>query len=702
MTRWDALVQLRAWHKLDNRLLSLVVSGIFLFALLMLGVVVGAKYENDQKNRVRNDLKTLAIAAARIVDGDKHNLIRQSGGLVGENEKKLYQEANTELRRFLQYHPELCYIYTLFGDGEEVRFGFDPTEPGDQDGDGRDDKAYWGEGYDVKTPNLMASIKRGMPNAEEEPQTDEWGTFMSAYAPFFDSQGEIAGVVGVDVRADAYLNAVSIGHRFYAGWFIASLLLAGFLGLWSMRLTQRVHRDFLGMLEANRILEHSNEELAHLNAQLDQLARTDKLTGVFNRMGFCAELESCLDELESGSETDCALAVMDLDGFKHSNDHYGHAFGDRMLVSFLEEVQSHLGDAVIGRMGGDEFIVLMKGENALNRLNMGLESLRERLSQYPLIVSFMAQFCSASVGVVGYFDRASGIDLMRRADIAMYVAKAQGPGNIVQYEPEMGEALERRVEMEHELRIAWERKQFWMAVQPIVDLERGRVIAGEMLIRWTREDGKNVSPAEFIPVAESMGLVEDMGLFAVEEACRNLERLGREFPSRDIHLSVNISPRQVNKPDFVERIEAIVDQYSIENGSLWLELTESSLIQEGADVLEKMTRLRDMGIRIALDDFGTGYSSLSMLMDIPLDCLKIDRSFVMRMMGDRQSVELVRMILELSRLLNLDVVAEGIESENEVRILRDMGCEWGQGFHYSRPIPMDEFVDGCGDYKKAA
>lgn len=687
---------------MDNRLLSLFVSGVFLAALLGLGVVVGVKFESDQKNRVRSDLQKLAITAAELIDPESHAAIRQSGGLVGEKESQLYDEGNAVLQKFLTFHPELRYIYTLYGDGGEVRFGLDPTEPGDQDGDGRDDKAYWGEIYDESTPALLSSLKRGIPNVEDEPHTDEWGTFMSAYAPFVDAKGEIVGVVGIDVTADSYLNAVSVGRRFYAGWLIISLLLAGCLGLWSMRLTQRVHRDFLGMLEANRILEQSNEELAHLNAQLDQLARTDKLTGVFNRMGFYSEMETCLDDLSNGQETDCALAVMDLDGFKRSNDHYGHAFGDRMLVSFLEEVEAHLGDAVIGRMGGDEFIVLMKGENALYRLNSGLESLRERLSQYPLMVSFMAQFCSASVGVVGYFDRATGIDLMRRADIAMYVAKAKGPGNIVQYEPEMGEALERRVEMEHELRNAWERKQFWMAVQPIVDLERGRVIAGEMLIRWTREDGKNVSPAEFIPVAESMGLVEDMGLFAVEEACRNLERLGREFPGRDIHLSVNISPRQVNKPDFVERIEAIVDQYSIECGSLWLELTESSLIQEGADVLEKLTRLRDMGIRIALDDFGTGYSSLSMLMDIPLDCLKIDRSFVMRMTGDLQSVELVRMILELSRLLNLDVVAEGIESENEVRILREMGCEWGQGFHYSRPIPMDEFIDECGDYKKAA
>jgi EAL domain-containing protein (putative c-di-GMP-specific phosphodiesterase class I) len=193
-----------------------------------------------------------------------------------------------------------------------------------------------------------------------------------------------------------------------------------------------------------------------------------------------------------------------------------------------------------------------------------------------------------------------------------------------------------------------------------------------------------------------------MGYWAIEEACRHLERLEREFPNERMHLSVNVSPRQLNQVDFVERLEEIFVKYSFRSGGLWLELTESSLMDDHKKVAAKMNRIQAMGILIALDDFGTGYSSLSMLLDIPLDCLKIDRSFVLQLGKSENSEELVRMILKLSEMLGLSVVAEGIETEENAQILRSMGCRWGQGYLYSKPVPIDEFIDRIGVNKKAA
>lgn len=694
----DSLLGLKGWLHLDNRQIAVVASGLVFISLVVLGWFTSLTFESDQKAKVEAELRGLAVRAARTLSAEEHRALRQ----YGDGESAAYIRGNQSLRTILQANPELKYIYTLYRSGDQLKFGLDPAQPGDFDRDGRQDKSYLGEVYKDATPDVIKSLTQGVVVSEPVPHTDEWGTFMSAYAPIFLANGEVEAVVGVDVTDTAYLKAISVSNRFKASWLCGSVLISAIVGLITLRITNRVHERFLMLFEAQNVLESSNEKLTELNKQLDLQTRTDALTGLLSRTGFCHEVERCLNAIEESDEPPCAMALLDIDGFKIVNDHYGHAYGDRLLVSLAEELGDHLPDATIGRLGGDEFILLMQGEDARDRLEIGLRGLGVVLSECPLMVGLASQYCTVSAGVVQYRPGDTGMDMLRRADIAMYAAKKAGAGQVLRYEDDMGSALDRRVELEHELRVGWEQREFWMAIQPIVDLEKGRVIAGELLIRWTRADGKTVSPAEFIPVAEEIGLVSEMGLFAVEEACRYLEQIQREFPGREIHLSVNISPRQVNEPDFVERIEAILDRYSFHKGGLWLELTESSLMREGDDVLAKLNRLRELGVRIALDDFGTGYSSLSMLLDIPLDCLKIDRSFVMRMRDENRSIEVVRMILALSELLGLDVVAEGIESHEEGELLRSMGCRWGQGFHYSRPIPMSDFVDRCGEYKKAA
>lgn len=684
--------------KLDNRWLAVMVSVILFGCLSLLGVVLSDRYESEMRRSIENQLVSIAKDAAQFVDGDKHREIRLQNGM----ENPLYEGENQKLLKLLHANENIRYVYTCFLDNGSVKFGLDPTAPGDHDRDGQDDKSYFGDSYADVTPGLQTALDTSKSVADDKPYKDSWGTFISGYAPVFAKDGSLEAVVGVDLSADKYAIEMAGPRQFRQVWILCSALIGLLGGVGALFVLNRVHRRFLAVLDAKRGVELANEELGLLNRQLDWQARTDVLTGLLNRQGFFSVVSESLDRLKSGQSSCCAMALMDLDNFKIANDHYGHVFGDEYLVAFAERLADSFDGALLGRIGGDEFVLMLEGENCGESLIESIRSFQEDLSANPIQVGLVSLNSSVSVGIVVAEGGDQCNDLMRRSDIAMYEAKRSGVSELKVYEAWMGAALESRVALERELRKGWEGGEFWMAVQPIIDMKSGRINAGEMLMRWTNLEGKFVSPMDFIPVAEDMGLIIEMGYWAIEEACRNIERLEREFPDERIHLSVNVSPRQLKEIDFVERLEEIMMKYSFHRGGLWLELTESSLMHDHKEVAAKMNRIQAMGILIALDDFGTGYSSLSMLLDIPLDCLKIDRSFVMKLGEAEHSEEVVRMILRLSELLDLYVVAEGIETTDHEELLRMMGCCWGQGYLYSRPVAMSDFVDQVADWKKAA
>lgn len=698
MKRIYGFARLEPILRLDNRWIAFGVGFAVFCCLALLGIIFGNKIESDSHESIQKQLVSMARDASQFVDGEKHREIRLGGGV----EDKEYLAENAKLRKLLHANDSLRYVYTCYLDGKEVKFGLDPTEPGDHDSDGIEDHSSFGEVYADAPPALLEALHTGKAVADDRPYSDQWGSFISGYAPILTKDGKLEAIVGVDLSAKQYFAEMMESKLFIQVWMICSVLIGGFVALFSLIILNRVHRRFLTVLEAKQSVEEANEELAQLNRKLDWQARSDSLTGLLNREGFFSLVANSLEASQNGSKHCCAMALMDLDDFKVSNDHYGHLFGDRYLMAFAERLAECFDGAILGRLGGDEFVLMMECECCEDELLELVEEFQYQLAANPITVGQISLHSSVSIGLVKAEPGESPIDLMRRADIAMYEAKRSGSGEIRVYETRMGSELEARVELERELRQGWDRGEFWMAVQPIVDLKTGRTNAGELLMRWTRADGRTVPPIEFIPVAEDTGLILEMGYWAIEEACRHLVRLEKELPGERIHLSVNVSPRQLNQTDFVERLEEIFMRYSFHRGGLWLELTESSLMDDHAKVAAKLNRIQAMGILIALDDFGTGYSSLSMLLDIPLDCLKIDRSFVMKLGESENSEELVRMILKLSGMLDLYVVAEGIETTDHIAILQDLGCKWGQGFYYSRPLPIDAFVLRLADGKQAA
>ena len=683
---------------LDSRWLAVIASLVVLVCSTFMGALLGERYEDDMHRGVRRQLISLSRDASQFVDGDAHRALRQSGDM----ESAAYKSGNEKLRLVLNANENLRYIYTCYLEGGQVKFGFDPTEPGDHDGDGRDDHSKLGEIYADPPSALVRTFHTKKSEADDKPYVDEWGTFISAYSPVFAKDGSVEAVVGVDLTAELYAVEMESVSFFRSFWLVGSIIFSGLCGLVTLYVLNRVHKRFLQVLEAKREVEATNAELEKLNRKLDWQARTDILTGLLNRSGVMSVVDRSLAEFDSGEVESCAVALMDLDDFKVANDHYGHAYGDQYLVAFAESLVLSVDNAVVGRLGGDEFIVVMTGTGCCERLEAALREFQAKNKNEVLFVGLTSQPVSVSIGVVEAEAGDSSSDLIRRADIAMYEAKRLGAGNLKVYEDWMGSALDKRVDLEKQMRLGWEQGEFWMAVQPIVDLQNGDTVAGEMLMRWTKSDGTFVSPVDFIPIAEDTGLIMEMGLWAIEEACRNVERLEREFKGKKIHLSVNVSPRQLNQPNFVDKVEEIFGRYTFHRGGLWFELTESSLIHEGGEVLERLKRIREMGIMVALDDFGTGYSSLSMLLHIPLDCLKIDRSFIQNLPEAKNSVELVHTILRLSEMLKLHVVCEGIETKEQGELLHRMGCDWGQGFHYSKPVPMSEFVDRCCGERKVA
>ena len=428
--------------------------------------------------------------------------------------------------------------------------------------------------------------------------------------------------------------------------------------------------------------------LKETEAKLEHLAHHDPLTELPNRLVLTDRLEHAVERAaEQGNRV--AVLFLDLDRFKTVNDTFGHPLGDRLL----EEVALRLRGTVphrdtVGRLGGDEFMVIVEGFSRTETLDDIADKVLQTLQQ-PFHIQGHELVLGASIGISLYpDDGGDGPTLIRNADAAMYRAKEQGRNNYQFYISELTEAAAERLKLESALRHAEERGQLTLFYQPQIELESNRVIGAEALIRWNHPDGL-IPPDKFIPLAEDTGLILPIGEWVLRTACR--EARPWLDAGRMERVSVNISSLQVERGDLVVTVARIIDESGIAPFQLELEVTESALMSDPKRVTAVLDGLRGLGVALAIDDFGTGYSSLSYLKRFPLNCLKVDRSFVKDTPQDLNDVAITEAVIALGHSLGLHIVAEGVENEEQVKLLRERGCEIAQGYHYSRPLPVAEF-----------
>lgn len=417
-----------------------------------------------------------------------------------------------------------------------------------------------------------------------------------------------------------------------------------------------------------------------LQEQLRRQALFDPLTGLANRAFFHEQLEHAVS-VRSETELGTAVVFIDLDEFKQINDQYGHSVGDEVLATLGDRLKSVIraGDSV-ARLGGDEFAILLTSVGEPAEPAVVAERLVEQITA-PIDIAGRHLSLTASVGIaLG----SNGAELLKQADAAMYRAKSNGDADYAFYDDELDRAALNRFKRIGELRTAIAEKQFTLAYQPVVNLDPFEVIGLEALLRWQHPTLGEILPLDFIPLAEESGLIVQIGRWVLLEACFYASRL-RALLGRDLEIAVNVSARQLQHPEFVEHVDDALERADLPGHLLTLELTESVLVASGERAAQQLAVLKERGVKLALDDFGTGYASLAYLQRLPVDIVKIDRSFTAKIDSGADDLALLEGIVGLGKALGLQLVAEGIERHAQQGIVRDLGCHGAQGFHFGRP-----------------
>jgi len=423
--------------------------------------------------------------------------------------------------------------------------------------------------------------------------------------------------------------------------------------------------------------------------KVHELARFDSLTGLPNRNMFLGELDRTIARAQrQGSEF--ALCFIDLDHFKTVNDTLGHDAGDELL----KEMAARLRDALrksdlVARLGGDEFVVLLEGPAEGGDLVTVAQKLLAAIGA-PLTIHGCSFLVTCSIGIGRYpADGEDAATLLKHADAAMYLAKEKGKNNIQFYTAELADMAARQFELEAALRLALERQELVLHFQPKVDVADNRILGLEALVRWQHPTRGLVPPGDFIPLAEERGLIVPIGHWVMEATCRQI-RDWRAAGLQTPPVAVNLSARQFADDQLIEHIERAMARYGVTPADLGVELTESVLMADPERANEVLGRLRAMGVRIAIDDFGTGYSSLSYLKRFPAETVKIDRSFIRGLPADSDDAAITQAVIAMAHTLGLNVVAEGVETAEQLHALRALGCDEAQGFLLGRPIPAAE------------
>ena len=562
-------------------------------------------------------------------------------------------------------------------------------------------------------------------------------TLLEASAPISVGGEEIGGVrLGLDLQVAARYQADSLAHlrermdqlgSRYLRWLVlplALLLLACVLAAWYVQRT--LVRPIRALADSARRIEGGDYKVEHLHSkrtdevgnlvrafgrmgesvarhdrEVRRMAYTDALTGLTNRLAFRESLDHRL-MLMRGSDRQLALLFADIDDFKRVNDTLGHEAGDEALLQFASRIQQAVDryggdDALLARFGGDEFVVLIQEGDVRQAATRLAEVLVAEL-RLPLDIQGRQVFLGTSIGITLFPEDASSASaLMKNGDIAMYQAKVAGKNDFRFYSRAMDHAVERRVHMEQELRGAWERGELSLAYQPVCRASDGRVVGAEALLRWQHPMLGMISPSVFIDVAEQSGLIDGIGLRVLQSACAEAMRWSTIGEGGErLFVSVNVSPRQLRKGDLPDIVAECLRESGLPASCLHLELTETAVISDELQAATMLARLHATGVKVWLDDFGTGFSGLSHLRRVPVDGVKIDRSFVADLQRDPDDLALTTAIIAMAHSLGITVVAEGVERAGQFELLRERDCDLVQGYWLGHPMGGPEFVAQLG------
>ena len=440
------------------------------------------------------------------------------------------------------------------------------------------------------------------------------------------------------------------------------------------------------------------EKMVHdRTRELKHLALHDRLTGLPNRMQIQEKLAQAIARAKSPEPVKSALMFLDFDRFKIINDSLGHETGDRLLVQIAERLQRVIAsdrvngrDGMAARLGGDEFVVLIEKIQGEEDVKEVVDRLLRALA-VPYVFKGHEVQSTASIGITTTdFDYERPDEMLRDADTAMYRAKAAGKAQYVIFDRSMHEQAMSRLTLESDLRRALERQDLRLVYQPIYSIHTGKIAGFESLVRWQHPSRGLVGPVSFIALAEETGFIVPLGLWVLREACRQICEWRKIGVARELTVNVNVSRRQLSEPSFVEDVRGILQEYNIQNGTINLEITESMIMDNAEHTRAVLLKLRELGLGLHMDDFGTGYSSLKCLHALPLNCLKIDRSFVTTMVGRRDYAAIINAIVQLAHSLNMQVVAEGVESQEQAAMILALDCDYAQGYQFAPPLTPED------------